>query len=106
VGALAGRQLAVVAIALADLNMNYMVVAAEVGIPRGEVHYIRVGMVPEGHSDMAQERLLVILFERRWAQDTTEGCQKSSPRNWRGRVLAFHSACQSTNPHSFRRLFR
>ncbi len=76
---------------------------AEIGIPPGEAHYRRVGTGQVGHYDKAQERELVMLSELHWVGDRTEGWPRSSPRNWRGTVLAFRSAGQSTNPHSFQR---
>ena len=85
---LAGQQLAAVAVGLQDLHTDCRVAVAEVCIPPVEVHYRRVGTGPVGHFDTAQERELVMLPEHH-AGDRTEGCQRPSPRNWRGTVPAF-----------------
>ena len=86
-GVLAGRQLAV-EVDLEDLDRDYRVGVTVLGIHPEGVHYRRVGTEQVDHYYTAQEGL-VMPPECRWAEDKKEGSQGSSPRNWRGTVLAF-----------------
>jgi hypothetical protein len=56
---LAGRQLAVVTVDLADLYTDYTVAAAGIDIPGG-VHYRPVGMAQVDHYCTARERPTVM----------------------------------------------
>jgi len=77
---LAGQQLAV-EVDWADLDRDYRVGVAVIGIHPEAVRYRRIGTGQVGHYYTAQEEL-VMLSECHWAEDRKEGCwQGSSPRN-------------------------
>jgi len=63
-----------------DLDRDYRVGVAVIGIHPEVVHYRRVGTVQVDHYYMAQEEL-VMPPECHWAEDKKEGWQGSSLRN-------------------------
>jgi len=95
-------------VVLADLVVlykDYTVAVVVTGTQPGEAQNSWVDTVSAGRYDKGRAKGAKTVYKNHEKRgDKTEGWRmsESSPHSLRGRDLAFHSVCQTTNQHSSR----